>query len=105
MNIPKYVLDIMARSEFVLGIGDAGYTIRIHKATPYTQICTFQKEINRFVSWCNRQVPQMEDCPTARINTIPYITHYYDQLAIVTIYDPVMKWLEPYMSYTKRSRA
>ena len=37
--------------------------------------------------------------------TIPYITHYYDQLAIVTIYDPVMKWLEPYMSYTKRSRA
>jgi hypothetical protein len=47
----------------------------------------------------------MEDCPTARINTIPYITHYYDQLAIVTIYDPVMKWLEPYMSYTKRSRA
>ena len=38
MKIPKYVQEIMERSEFVRGNGDPGYTIKIRKATPYTRI-------------------------------------------------------------------
>lgn len=94
MTIPKYVLDILSRSEMALGVGDPGYTIYIHKATRQTLISTFQKEINRLIAWCNRQVPQMEDCPTAKIISIPHKTHYCDQCALVTIYDPVMLRLD-----------
>lgn len=45
MKIPKYVQEIMERSEFVRGYGDPGYTIRIRKATPYTRISTLSAEI------------------------------------------------------------
>jgi hypothetical protein len=79
------------------GIGDPGYTIYIHKATRQTLIPTFQKEIDRLVAWCNRQVSQMEDCPTAKVNKMPHVTHYCDQVAIVTIYDPIMLKLESYI--------
>ena len=97
MNVPKYILDILSRSEMARGIGDPGYTILVHKATPYTRVCTLQEEINRMVKWCNRQVSQMEDCPTAKVNKMPHVTHYCDQVAIVTIYDPIMLKLESYI--------
>ena len=29
MKVPKYIINLMERSEFVLGYGDPGYTIEI----------------------------------------------------------------------------
>lgn len=97
MNIPKYIQDMMSRSKFVLGSGDPGYTIQISKPTYYTQISTFRKEVERLIKWANR-VPHCEDCPIAVLNRIDKKTsHKYMQYATVTIYDPVMKYLEQYI--------
>lgn len=35
--------------------------------------------------------------PTMIINSVPKKTHYCKQYAVVTIYDPVMKWIEQYI--------
>lgn len=96
MKIPKYVQDIMERSTFVVGFGDPGYTIRIRKATAYTHINTFREEVLRLIRWCNR-VPHIDDCPIGKLNCIEQKTRYNYQYAIVTIYDPIMKYIEGYM--------
>ena len=98
MEIPKYIQDIMERSGFVVGYGDPGYTIAIRKATPYTQVSTFKVEIERLEKWVKRMMPKDDlGVPTMIINKIPKKTHYANQYAIVTIYDPIMKYLEEYI--------
>lgn len=98
MNIPEYVKDAMGRAEFVIGKGDPGYTIRIHKKTDYTTAETMKKEAERIVAWANRAAPTgFDDVPTARLDMCPTRTHYFDQTATVTIYDPVMRALEQYI--------
>lgn len=96
MIIPKYIQDIMSRSKFVLGSGEPGYTIEIRKATAYTTINTFRNEVERLIKWANR-VPHCEDCPIAILNRIESKTRHDYQYARVTIYDPVMKYLEQYI--------
>ncbi len=96
MKIPKYVVDMMERSRFVLGIGDPGYTIQIRKSTAYTKIDTFKSEVDRLIKWCNR-IPHYEDIPIAKLNRIENKTRYNWQYATVTIYDPLMKYLEKYI--------
>ena len=98
MKIPKYVQEIMKRSEFVRGYGDPGYTITIRKARPYTRISTLKAEIERLQNWLERMMPKDEfSIPTMMVNNIPSRTHYCNQCAVVTIYDPIMREIEKYM--------
>lgn len=98
MKIPKYVIELMKRSQYyydrVSNEEDyaAGYTVAIAKATPYTHIKSFRNEIEHLQAWVNRQTGG--DC---RIIHLPKKTHYCNQLAIVTIFDPVMKHIEQYI--------
>ena len=98
MEIPKYIQDMMERSKFVLSYGEPGYTIAIRKATPYTQASTFKVEIERLEKWVQQMMSKDDvGVPTMIINRIPKKTHYANQYAIVTIYDPIMKQLEKYI--------
>lgn len=98
MIVPKYVVHLMERSQYEYVECKkspdfaAGYTIRIEKRTPYTQIETLRKEIDRLVGWANRAVPD-----TAFILSCPNKTHHTDQYAVVTIFDPVMQHSEKYI--------
>lgn len=99
MKIPKYVQELMARSYYYFydfGILDkcyaAGYTIAIEKATPYTRASTLKAEVERLKKWVERQ-PGGECC----IISCPRKTKYSDQAAIVTIFDPVMQYIEKYI--------
>lgn len=95
MKIPKFAQDIMSRSEFDLTFrhprSEPGYTIKVKKATPYTQAATLHRECERLVAWAKRNYAEGEilDCPIA--------THHCNQYALVTIFDPCMKFLEQYM--------
>lgn len=99
MKIPKFVQDMMSRSAYKFDFVTrdenyaAGYTISIRKATPYTRIATFEKEIERLCKWVDREA----GCKTAHILRMPGLTHYCNQYAIVTIFDPVMKQIEKYI--------
>ncbi len=104
MKIPQYVIDILNRSEYCFLYGDVGYTLIIHKATPYTRIDTFKAELERLISWVNRQYPQFPEMPTGKLNRVERKTRYNDQTAIVTIYDPVMKHIENHICYNRKRR-
>lgn len=98
MVIPKYVQELMNRARFVLGSGEAGYTIRIYKSTPYSKIPTLKEEVERLQRWVERMMPDDElGVPTMVINSIPTKTHYCDQYAVVTIFDPIMQKIEKYI--------
>lgn len=99
MVIPKYVQELMSRSKFVIGAGEAGYTIRIYKSTPYTKIPTLKAEVERLQKWIERIMPEDDlGVPTMLINSIPSKTHYCNQYAVVTIFDPVMQRIEKYIT-------
>ena len=99
MTTPKYVQEILRRSRYEFDYCtknenySAGYTLRIRKATPCTQIDTLKAEVERLCAWANRQ--SVEN--TAVILYIPKETHYHDQAAVVTIFDPVMQKIERYI--------
>ena len=101
MKVPKYVQELMGRAEFDLlhPRGEPGYTLKIKKATPYTKADTLKAEAERLVAWANRMapVPPEWESDTATVVSVPKETHYRDQYAVVTIYDPVMKELEKYI--------
>ena len=107
MNIPKYVIDLMNRARYnYTASGDnyaAGYTIDIAKYSYYEMAQTFRKEIERLVKWANRQgfaAPDL-DIMTAYILNVPNkTTHKSMQYATVTIFDPLMKYIEKYISKT-----
>ncbi len=75
----------------------AGYTLRVFKATPQTRVDTLKAEIEKLVAWANRNGGE----GTAHILGLPHKTHYYEQSAIVTIFDPVMQQIEKYIGGTK----
>lgn len=97
IKIPKYVQDIMSRAKYEYDFFKnhseyaVGYTVRILKRTHQTQIDTFKSEIERLKKWVEKNNGEMV------ILDIPNKTHYVRQYAIVTIYDPVMKYIEGYM--------
>lgn len=99
MKIPAYVQELMGRAAFdrlyLNPASEPGYTIKIKKATPYTHADTLFDECSRLVSWANRQPCGPE---TAALLEYPKATHYCNQVAYVTIYDPIMKALEPYIA-------
>lgn len=103
MKIPKYVQELMSRAAFDRVFFNPksvpGYTIKIRKATPYSKVDTLKAECNRLVEWANRVCPTgFDDLPTALVLELPSKTHYCMQVAYVTIYDPLMKALEPYIA-------
>ena len=99
MQIPKYVQELMARSsyEFDYCTHDsnyaAGYTIRVEKGSHRTYATTLKAEVERLCKWANR----VGGAETAHILSMPAATRYNRQLAVVTIFDPVMKHLEQYI--------
>ena len=99
MTIPKYVQEILSRSKYEFDFNtnhpdySAGYTIRIRKATPHTYAVTFKAEIERLCKWVNR----VAGVETAHILYMPQKTHHCSQVAVVTIFDPVMQKIEQYI--------
>lgn len=93
MNIPKYVQDIMSRSEvYVTRSGErAPYGFWVHKSTYYTKIETLKTEINRMAKWAAR------NGSTAELVACDFRTRYSDQRALVFCNDPVMEYLRPWM--------
>lgn len=107
MYIPKYVQDMMRRSEYNYSIGDTGYTLDIHKRSRCASVESFKTEILSLVQWANRHVSQYKGFPIAEILHCPRKTRKSDQIATVTIYDPVMQELESFigdkLEYPKHS--
>ena len=100
MKIPKYVVEIMKRSRYCYIYPKSraedcspGYTVTIKKATPYTNAKTFRNELERLKRWVERQ-----DGGNMQIIFCPSVTHHNDQTAIITIWDPVMKYIEQYIN-------
>lgn len=100
MIIPKYVEELMSRSAFVIGGYDPGYTIAIEKKSDYSYVSTLMKEIKRLRNWVYKsgKYPEDFDAPPIVINKIPKQTFHHKQYAVVTIYDPLMKYLENYIN-------
>lgn len=105
IKVPKYVADLMSRSEFYFDDDFAlpGFTLSVKKRTPYQNIKSFKKEIERLSSWIMRTCIALgmdEECAekTVVVHHIPDRTIYVQQKAIITILDPIMKHLEPSMA-------
>lgn len=98
MNIPKYVQELMERSYFYFNFKanddrcGAGYTIAIKKRSAYTLAGTLASEIQRLKNWVERQ-PGGE----CIVVSVPTTTRHSSQIAVVTIWDPVMQHLEGYI--------
>lgn len=103
MRVPKYIEEIMNRASFAYSKGcEPGYTVNITKWGHYERIETFITEIEKLVAWVNKNcgydVNEFDE-PCAKINYIPKETKFKRmQYATVTIYDPVMRYLEKYVS-------
>lgn len=96
MNVPKYVIDLMENSTYNFDSTSedyaVGYTINIHKKSEHTMINTHIAEVEKLKKWVERQ--RGGEC---LIISKPTKTHFCKQYITVTIYDPVMKFLEPYI--------
>lgn len=102
VKIPKYVLEVLSRSRYEFDRCTnnpnyaPGYTIRIRKATPYTYADTFRAEVERLVKWANR-VTGVDGMEIAFVLDVPRETHHCNQVAVVSIFDPVMHKIEQYI--------
>lgn len=99
MKIPKYVINLMERSEYEYDRFTkdknyaVGYTIRIEKERAYQWADTLKYEVLRLCNWANRTAK----CETAFVLYVPEKTHHTKQYAYVTIFDPIMKELEKFV--------
>ena len=94
MTIPKYVQNILSRSEFDTSvknsyIPDTGYILWVRKETPYTTAATFRKELDRICAWANRVCPE-----SGHVISCPGKTHHEYQFARIAICNPVMLNIE-----------
>jgi hypothetical protein len=97
MKIPKYVAEILDRSKFAYGTqAIPGYTIAVNKRTPYSYANTLCTDSFKLIKWANEQYRKAskDDTQIAFVIDVPKETHYRNQYAIVTIYDPVMRHIE-----------
>ena len=96
MKIPKYVIELMNRAKHNYTVSSnnyaAGYTIDIGKYSNYETAGAFSKEIDRLKKWVERQAGG-----EMIIISRPIQTRYSPQYATVTIFDPVMKYIEEYI--------
>lgn len=95
MDVPKYVIDLIENSTYNIDNKcenyAAGYTINIRKKTARTMINTHIAEVEKLKKWVERQGGE------CLIINKPTETRYCEQYVTVTIYDPVMKYLEAYI--------
>lgn len=95
MLIPKYIQQMMERSEFALGTPhpdvSPGYTLWIYKRTEYTCAYTLRAECDRLVAWAKKNYADAE------ILSCPSVTKHRHQRALVTVTDPCMKYMEKYI--------
>lgn len=100
MKIPKYVKKLMSRAEYNYNLcgknenAATGYTIEIAKYSPYETADTLRKEIDRLKKWVERQ----GGGEMIIISTPTHTVYKTMQYATVTIFDPVMKHIEQYIS-------
>lgn len=93
--VPEYVKNLLCGAKFEFGQWKknedyaVGYTISIRKPSDYQTAITFKKQIERLQKWVNRQPGG--DC---RILMVPKETHHCKQIAVITIFDPIMFRLE-----------
>lgn len=96
MIIPVFVQKLLQRAYYDLDYqhpkSEPGYTIWIEKRTVYAQAATLRAECERLVKWAKKNGADAE------ILKCPERTHFYAQRALVTISDPVMVKLEPFIS-------
>lgn len=102
--MPQYVKDLMARASFQFSqiFAEPGYTIAIGKRTDYTNVQTLKEEIERLAKWVRKECRRLGmdkkgSDETILIHNIPTITNYCPQYAFVTIFDPIMQRLEPFI--------
>ena len=98
MKIPKYVIELLERSKYSYDNRyrknenyAVGYTIEIHKRTEYAYVSTLKEEIERLEKFI------VNNSGEYKVIYIPSETHYNNQYAVVTIFDPMMKHLEQYI--------
>ena len=104
--LPKYVQNILARSEWKMPyylknhVREGFYTFAIRKETDYTTARVFRREVERFLAWAQREARRKYNYPgtVGYILTIPEMTCHRQQWAIVKITDPVMKDIENYIA-------
>lgn len=98
MNTPQYIITPLKRAEFYFGKDCVpGYSIKIHKHTIYEYANTLRNRCSQIITWCNKQIPG-----SAEMVCCPKETHYRDQYAVITIYDPVMLHLEQFIKAAAR---
>lgn len=106
MVIPKYVQELLSRSKFEFyrctnhEYYAPGYTIRVCKSTPYTYADTLKAEVERLVKWANR-VTGVDGLEIAFVLETPSETHYRNQYAVISIFDPVMQKIEHLIPFTE----
>ncbi len=124
MKIPKYVQNILARSEYEYTFCTRnenyapGYTIRIRKEVPYMTARVFEREVRRFAAWAQREFKRTY-CPgwkrtddwkgeegwdpyrIAWVLSVPQKTRHDWQYAVITIVDPIMKDIEEFIGKGK----
>jgi hypothetical protein len=98
MQIPKYIIELMERSKYNYSNRYSnnpdyavGYTIEIHKRTYYSRVETLKEEIEKLEKFVIKNNSEL------KILYMPTETHYNDQHATITIFDPIMKHLEQYI--------
>ena len=103
-SIPKYIQELMKRSQYEFDFCTrnenyaAGYTISIRKDRPYQRIETLRAEVQRLQAWVQREYKKRGgDDQITYLLSMPARTHYCNQYAIVTIFDPIMKDIEGYI--------
>ena len=105
MTVPKYVINILERSRFNFEDTEdtnyaAGYTINIKKETPYTSANTFRAEIDRFQKWVAKEYKKFGGTDDiCFILYVPEQTRHCNQYATVTVFDPIMKYIEQYIKH------
>lgn len=97
MKVPNYIINIMERAKYEYDSFKSspdyavGYTIKIRKSSAYTKAETFKAELEKLKKWIEKNSGEMI------IIDFPDKTHYTNQSAIITIFDPVMKHIEQYI--------
>ena len=106
--IPQYVQDLMARASFQFSqaFAEPGYTIAIGKRSDYTHAQTLKQEVEQLAKWvrkeCRRRGMDKAGAEsTVIINSLPNVNMYCPQYAFVTIFDPIMQTLEPFIPKKK----
>lgn len=103
--IPKYIQEIMERAQYNFDNKNAnpGYTVDIIKRSHHEWVGTFRDEIDKLIKWVNKNCGYVntEEFPCAEVLYMPKETRFKRmQYATVTIYDPVMKYLEKFINTT-----